>query len=113
MKVPELLVATALIAALAGCGKQEYRDTGGGNVASSGAITNYQQAVLNLGEAQRNVVFFRAIRDAGLPCQEVVRAERLPDEKDGPAWRAQCEDKSYHMIILHADGTAVVVSRTR
>lgn len=113
MKGLELLVATPLIAALAGCGQPESGQAGGANVASAGTITNYQQAVLNLGEAQRNVVFFRAIRDAGLPCQKVVRAERLPDEKGGPAWRAQCEDKSYHMIILHADGTAVVVSRTR
>ena len=66
-----------------------------------------------LNDASRRSALFRAIRDAGLACQNVIQAERLPDEKEGPVWRAQCEDKSYHLVIVQADGTANVVSRTR
>ena len=81
--------------------------------AHSASINNYQQAVINLNDASRRSALFRAIRDAGLACQNVFQAVRLPDEKEGPVWRAQCEDKSYHLVIVQADGTANVVSRTR
>lgn len=107
------IAATTLCVALAGCGTQKAEQSGGGETATSDSINNYQQAVINLNEASRKAVLFRAIRDAGLPCQQVIQAERLPDEKDGPVWRAQCEDKSFHLIIVRADGTAYVVSRTR
>ncbi len=108
-----LFVSAALVIALAGCGKQDANQADGANASAGDAITNYQQAVIDLSEGQRNGVFFRAIHDAGLPCQQVVNAERVTNEKEGPAWRAQCEDKSYHLIIVHADGTAKVVSRTQ
>lgn len=107
------LAATALCVALVGCGTQKAEQPAAGQTATSDGINNYQQAVINLNEASRKAVLFRAIRDAGLPCQNVIQAERLPDEKDGPVWRAQCEDKSYHLVIVRADGTAYVVSRIR
>lgn len=104
---------TALCVALAACGTQKAEQPAGSQTVLSDEINNYQQAVINLNEASRKAVLFRAIRDAGLPCQNVIQAERLPDEKDGPVWRAQCEDKSYHLVIVRADGTAYVVSRIR
>lgn len=107
------IIVAALCVALAGCGTQKAEQPGGGQTAQSDAINNYQQAVINLNDASRRAVLFRAIRDAGLACQNVIQAERLPDEKEGPVWRAQCEDKSYHLVIVRADGTAYVVSRTR
>lgn len=107
------LIAAIMCVALAGCGTQKADQPDHQQIATSESITNYQQAVINLNDASRRAVLFRAIRDAGLPCQNVVQAERLPDEKEGPVWRAQCEDKSYHLIIVRADGTANVVSRTQ
>ncbi|MAW98320.1 MAG: hypothetical protein CMN72_01460 [Sphingomonas sp.] len=107
------IIVAALCVALAGCGTQKADQPDGGQTAQSDSINNYQQAVINLNDASRRAVLFRAIRDAGLPCQNVIQAERLPDEKEGPVWRAQCEDKSYHLVIVRADGTAYVVSRTR
>lgn len=74
--------------------------------------TNQQEAVIALPEGQRLAVLLRAIRDAGLPCQHVESAERLPDTRQGPRWRAKCDDGSFHLVSIRADGVAEVVSRT-
>ena len=54
-----------------------------------------------------------AIRDAGLPCQQVIDSGPMPGTTaPSAAWRAQCEDKAYHLIQIQPDGSAVVASRT-
>lgn len=80
-----------------------------GNAAGGG---NAAAAVIGMSDRQRNVVFIRALLDAGIDCQSVVSSERLPDQDGKPLWRANCSDKRAHMISITPDGTANIVSRT-
>jgi hypothetical protein len=65
-----------------------------------------------MSDRQRNVVFIRALLDAGIECQSVDSSERLPDQDGKPLWRANCSDKRSHMISITPDGTANIVTRT-
>jgi hypothetical protein len=80
-----------------------------GNVAEG---DNALAKVLEMNDRQRNVVFIRAIMDAGLPCQQVVSSERVADQDGKPLWRANCSGGISHMIGITPDGTANIVSRT-
>ncbi|KFG90026.1 putative lipoprotein [Sphingobium herbicidovorans NBRC 16415] len=74
---------------------------------------NYATEVAALPRQARDAVFFRAIRDAGLPCQTIVSSDPMPDAPPPSViWRAQCEDKAYHLIQIQPNGSAVVTSRT-
>ncbi|MEV4932521.1 hypothetical protein MRBLMA1_002168 [Sphingobium sp. LMA1-1-1.1] len=77
------------------------------------SATNYATEVAVLPKQARDAVFFRAIRDAGLPCQTIVSSNPMPGAPS-PAvvWRAQCEDKAYHLIQIQPNGSAVVTSRS-
>ncbi|MGC4251083.1 MAG: hypothetical protein QM605_06320 [Sphingobium sp.] len=80
---------------------------------ADGQAMNYAAEIGNMPEASRDAALFRAIRDAGLPCQRIVGATLMPDS--GPntvTWRARCEDDAYHLINIQPDGSAMVVSRT-
>ncbi len=72
---------------------------------------NSAAEVPTLDPRQRDVVLFRAIRDAGLACQDIIRAEQIEDMTRKPTWRARCEDGASHLIIINADRTATVVGR--
>ena len=102
-----MLMATMLLT-LGACG-----DTKINNEATSTDISeqNYTEKVLALPENQRNGVFFRAILDAGLPCQSVTKSERLEPDARGPMWRASCEDGDDHLIQVTPGGTVNIVSR--
>jgi hypothetical protein len=96
---------------LAGCGG----GAGGGadanqaaTAASNEAAVNYQAAVLELSEEQRNVVMIRAIRDAGIQCQSVTGSEQIRGE--GLTYRARCADGANHVVSIAADGNGQVVS---
>lgn len=84
------------------------------NVATNMADgTNATQAVLAMNDRQRNVVFIRALMDAGIDCQSVDSSERLPDQDGKPLWRATCGGGAgAHMITISPDGTANIVSRS-
>lgn len=76
-------------------------------------VTDYAARVAGLSDKERNAVFFRAIRDSGLQCQEITQAEQIePIGKGEPTWRAQCDNAEYHLIEIKPDGTAIVTSRT-
>jgi hypothetical protein len=96
---------------LAGCGG------GAGDVpdanqaaaaAGNEAAVNYQAAVLELSDEQRNTVMIRAIRDAGIECQSVTGSEQVRGE--GLTYRARCADGAYHVVSIAADGNGQVVS---
>ena len=72
---------------------------------------NYVAAVAALSPEARRGVLFRAIRDAGLPCQGVT--EELADTamRGNPVWRARCSDGQYHLIQVAPNGNATVISR--
>lgn len=76
------------------------------------ADRDYIAEVKALPEARRKALFFRAIRDAGLPCQTVTKSEPVDANKKAPTWRAECEDRTAHLIQVMPDGTLYVTSRT-
>lgn len=111
-----ILTAAAAALALAGCTEAPERspaDAEGVAVNATGneAAANVQAQVLALSPEQRNVVFIRAIRDSGLPCQGVVSSDRLEDQQGNPTWRAMCDNGTGHLISITPDGTAIVMSR--
>lgn len=120
------IVLSALAAlALGGCGPGGEGGGGANDVAAVNAADaeanavgnaaggeNALAAVLGMSDRQRNVVFIRALLDAGIECQSVVSSERLPDQDGKPLWRADCSDKRAHMISVTPDGTANIVTRT-
>lgn len=105
---------SALLAALlimSGCKPAEEEKASTSSTAEQGM--NYANEIAKLPGQARDAALFRAIRDAGLPCQQVIDSRPMPGAPP-PAvtWRAQCEDKAYHLIHIKPDGSAVVASRT-
>jgi len=78
---------------------------------TSGNVQDYAAAVAALPVGQQRGVFLRAIRDAGLPCQDIVDSTRFPDEHGVSSWRAECDDGSQQLIEIHKDGNATVITR--
>lgn len=76
------------------------------------AATNYQAEVIALPLPARQGVFLRAVRDAGLTCQQVTESEKLADRDGNPTWRAICDGNNPHIITITRDGTAQIVSRS-
>ncbi|WP_188054555.1 MULTISPECIES: hypothetical protein [unclassified Sphingosinithalassobacter] len=113
-----IIAAGVAALALAGCTEAPESDQtvqpaepvveDGGNLVA----TNVQAAMFEMGESERNVVFIRAIRDAGLQCQNVTASERVDDVQNLPTWRATCQDGTAHLISITVDGTANIISRT-
>lgn len=105
--------------ALAACGEGGGNAGAPANTAESEAnsvrnvveSSNAQSAVLAMNDRQRNVVFIRALMDAGIDCQSVTSSTRLPDQDGQPLWRAECGGSGAHMISITPDGTANIVSR--
>ena len=109
--------------ALAGCGgnapERERQETVinsdvEANVIDNGAVAeNVTARVLTMSDRERNVVFVRALMDAGLPCDGVTGSERQPDQDGKPLWRADCKSPGgSHLITITPDGTAQIVSRS-
>jgi hypothetical protein len=109
--------------ALAGCGPASEpantvavdagnADAEANAVGNETGTGNALATVLGLSDRQRNVVFIRALLDAGITCQEVTSSVRLPDQDGKPLWRVNCSDNTAHMISITPDGTANIVSRT-
>ncbi len=84
------------------------------NATGNGAEpANVTATVLAMNDRTRNVVFIRALLDAGIPCDGVESSVRLPDRDGKPLWRANCTGTGgSHMIQITPDGTANIVSRT-
>ncbi len=93
-------------------------DAGAINAAANAAdnsanAVNYVNAIDQLGETAKQGVFFRAIRDAGMPCRDVVKLEKIAPMRGVPTWRADCDQGSQHLIQVKPDGSAVVISPTQ
>lgn len=73
---------------------------------------NYIAEVDALPDARRKAVLFRAIRDAGQPCQTVTEATKLRVSDKATTWLATCEDHGAHVIDVTPQGTLYVTSRT-
>ncbi len=68
-------------------------------------------AVAKLPDGQLRGVLFRAVRDAGLPCQDVTQIQRFPDERGVKNWRVECDGRSQQLVEIRKDGNANVLSR--
>lgn len=111
------LVGIATLA-LAACGGANDGAATQNSLTADNALENaanaidHIAAIENLSETEQQGVFFRAIRDANLPCRDVTKVERIEPQGDMPTWRAQCEQGDAHLIMVQPDGTAHVMSRT-
>ncbi|MBT2188340.1 hypothetical protein [Sphingobium nicotianae] len=108
-----ILIALTL-AALGACNSTDKGGGAANNAAvetdAAGNARNYVAEVTALPQDRRNAVFFRAIRDAGLSCQEVRQAEQIEAVKNTVTWRATCEDGISHLVQMKPDGNAIVIS---
>ncbi|WP_380872241.1 hypothetical protein ACFB49_31840 [Sphingomonas sp. DBB INV C78] len=104
-----LIAATILALPLAACGKPASE---GGTASANITVPagDYAERLRAMTDTERNAVFYRAIHDAGRPCQQVTEATAIPDVNGQPAWAATCEDKSRWVIILGNAGVVQVAS---
>ncbi len=63
-----------------------------------------------LSDGQRNAVFIRAIRDAGLECQHVDWSTRSGTYRGMPVWTAACSRNQVWTIVVAADGVAQILN---
>lgn len=119
--IKHILLPAVAALALAGCqqGGEATGNAAADTAAESNAVlantadgNNVAAQVIAMNDAQRNVVFIRAIMDAGLKCDHVESSQRLPDQDGNPLWRANCSGGVAHMVTITPDGTAKIISRT-
>lgn len=101
-----------LISLLAACSSRSA-DPAANSAQVAGNGQDFAAAVAKLPPGQQRGVFFRAVRDAGLPCQDITDVQRFPDEHGVSTWRVECDDHSQQLIEIKKDGTATVVTRPR
>lgn len=106
LKTTVAIAATILLAACGGGTTPTANDAA--EATANDATVNYQAAVLDLNDQQRNAVMIRAIRDANIQCQGVTESERI--EGEGLTYRARCDGGADHVVSIAADGNARVVS---
>ncbi|MCW3835736.1 hypothetical protein ACFQ1E_05605 [Sphingomonas canadensis] len=80
----------------------------GGNAAEAGNVT---AKVLAMNDSLRNITLVRALIDLDLPCEGVLKSERMDDYEGLPVWRAQCKSGDYYLISIDPGGIAHVRSR--
>lgn len=90
-------------------------DNQAGNAAApvptaAAAETDYQQRLRGLSDRQRDGVFLRALRDAGIPCQEVRGSSYLGTNVGNASWTARCRDGSQWLITIGAGEVAQIMS---
>lgn len=65
-----------------------------------------------LSDRQRNAVFIRAIRDAGLECQHVDWSTPSGTYRGMPVWTAACARNQVWIIAVGNDGVAQILNPT-
>lgn len=66
-----------------------------------------------LSSAQRDLVLFRAIRDARHDCQGITASRRIADQNGRPAWSAQCDNRGgNYLLVLSPSGLMHVTPGT-
>lgn len=105
MRILATIAGGALTLALAGCGSPSAPSA---NESAADPLSTENQ-IAGLAEGQRNGVFIRAIRDAGLDCQHVESSAPAGSHDGFPVWRATCEGgRSYTLVIGNA-GTVQIL----
>lgn len=100
------LMVPALVLALAACNGRDGEATA--NATNAAEPAGNRVAALSGG--QRDAVFIRAIRDAGLECQRVQGSVRAGEYRGMPVWRARCQGGAEWIIVIANDGTAQILN---
>ncbi|WP_395614368.1 hypothetical protein [Allosphingosinicella sp.] len=77
---------------------------------AANAVEPVGNQVAALSEGQRDAVFIRAIRDAGLECQRVQGSVRMGEYRGMPVWHARCQGGGEWLIVVANDGTAQILN---
>ena len=101
----------ALAILIAGCGGPDNRSAQApaGNRAAG---TDTAARIASLSTGQRNAVFIRAIRDAGLECQHVDWSELNGTYRGMPVWTASCSRNQVWAIVVGQNGVAQILNPT-
>lgn len=102
------LVALAIITSA--CSRSNEAERNQPGVSAANASTNVIQRVSSLSDRQRNAVFIRAIRDAGLECQHVEWSTLSGTYRGMPVWTAACARNQVWVIVVGDDGNAQVLN---
>ena len=118
----QLMIVPAFALLLAGCGggapgaaneSVVVNSDAEANAIGNVSAENVTAKVVAMSDRERNVVFVRALLDAGITCDGVTGSERQPDQDGKPMWRADCKPPgASHLIMITPDGTAQIVSRS-
>lgn len=98
-----MVTAAVCLLLVGGCGQTPPQQ---GNAAAS--AKDYQGQLTAMSEAERNLVFLRAIHDAGWQCEQVQSSAPRPTIQDSPAWKAVCEGNEEWAIQVGKTGIAHV-----
>ena len=71
---------------------------------------DYGNQLAAMPEGQRNAVFIRAIRDAGLDCQHVDSSTAGDDYRGMPVWDVRCSGGGNWTVVVSGDGIAQVLN---
>lgn len=71
---------------------------------------DYQQRLRTMADRQRDAVFIRALRDAGISCQGVEGSTYLGTNLGNASWTATCNDRSQWLITVGSSGVAQIMS---
>ena len=102
------MAGTALFMILAGCSQDGVPAENRSSEVDRG--DTFQERLQGLDEGQRNAVFIRAIRDAGLECQHVESSVSASAYQGMPVWTATCSGGSIWTIVIGDNGIAQVLN---
>jgi hypothetical protein len=102
------ILALALLASACGGGNQAVPSPTGHHTSG----TNEAARLASLSTGQRNAVFIRAIRDAGLECQHVDWSEQTDTYRGMPVWIASCSHNQVWAIVVGENGVAQILNPT-
>lgn len=94
-----LPIVLALASVLAAC------DPAATPAATATAAPDPMEAKIDaLPRSLQQTTLFRAIRDGGYTCQQIVRFEKKPPVDGHATWVAECDDRGQYVIALQPGG---------
>lgn len=61
----------------------------------------------------RRGLLFRAVRDAGWPCDRITEEAAMGRNHGNPIWRVRCEGNRYYLVEVAQGGAVILVSWTK
>lgn len=102
------LMYACLALALSGCGQPAPQQNA---AAPAKPEVDYLGRINALAPKQRDVVFYRALDDAGSDCQSVSNSEPRAPVQGRPAWTVHCEDGRDWVVILQENGMLQIATK--